>query len=97
MATSYISLGQILKEKRVISEEQLNLALERQKMQSIRLGEALTEMRFANHEDVIGGLAEQFDFQVVNPMESTIPQDVISSVPKNIAKKHNIIPVAISK
>ncbi|MCP4265913.1 MAG: Flp pilus assembly complex ATPase component [Candidatus Brocadiaceae bacterium] len=94
MTTSYLSLGQILKEKRVISEEQLSLALERQKMQSIRLGEALTEMRFAGHEDVIGGLAEQFDFQVVNPMESNIPQDIISSVPKNIAKKHNIIPVA---
>jgi type IV pilus assembly protein PilB len=94
MTTSYTSLGQILKEKRVISEEQLSLALERQKIQSIRLGEALTEMRFANHEDVIGGLAEQFDFQVVNPMSSTIPQDVISSVPKNIVKKHNIIPVA---
>ncbi len=94
MTTSYLSLGQILKEKRVISEEQLSLALERQKMQSIRLGEVLTEMRFADHEDVIGGLAEQFDFQVVNPMESNIPQDIISSVPKNIAKKHNIIPVA---
>ncbi len=94
MTTSYLSLGQILKEKRVISEEQLSLALERQKMQSIRLGEALTEMRFADHEDVIGGLAEQFDFQVVNPMASNIPQDIIGSVPKNIAKKHNIIPVA---
>ncbi|MHC4269512.1 MAG: GspE/PulE family protein [Planctomycetota bacterium] len=94
MSTSYISLGQILKEKSVISEEQLSQALERQRMQSIRLGEALTEMRFADHEDVIGGLAEQFDFQVVNPMASSIPEDVISIVPKNIAKKHNIIPVA---
>ncbi len=94
MTTSYIYLGQILKERKVISEEQLNLALERQKMQSIRLGEALTEMRFADHEDVINGLAEQFDFQVVNPLASSIPEDVISNVPKNIAKKYNIIPVA---
>ncbi len=94
MTTSCLSLGQILKEKKVISEEQLSLALERQKMQSIRLGEALTEMRFVDHEDVMDGLAEQFDFQVVNPMASSIPEDVISTVPKNIAKKHNIIPVA---
>ncbi len=94
MATSYISLGQILKEKSVISEEQLCQALELQKKQSIRLGEALTEMRFANHEDVISGLAEQFDFQVVNPMSIYIPKNIISIIPKNIAKKHNIIPVA---
>ncbi len=94
MTTPYIYLGQILKEKRVISEEQLILALEQQKVQSTRLGEVLTEMRFANHEDVIGGLAEQFDFQIVNPMASSIPEDVISTIPKNIAKKHNIIPVS---
>ncbi len=94
MTASYTSLGQILKEKSVISEEQLSLALERQKAQSIRLGEALTEMHFADHEDVITGLAEQFDFQVVNPMSGYIPEDIISTIPKDIAKKYNIIPVA---
>ena len=93
MKTSYTSLGQILKEKGIISEEQLNRALAHQKIQSIRLGEALTEMGYADHEDITNSLAEQFDFQVVNPMEVSIPEDVINAVPKNIAKKHNIIPV----
>lgn len=51
-------------------------------------------MGFAGHEDIIGSLAEQFDFKVVNPMAATIPQDVINTIPKNIAQKHNIIPVA---
>jgi len=93
MKTSYTSLGQMLKEKGIISEDQLDKALEHQKRQSIRLGEALTEMGYADHEDIISSLAEQFDFQVVNPMAVPIPEDVINSVPKNIAKKHNIIPV----
>ncbi|KHE91866.1 MAG: type IV fimbrial assembly protein [Candidatus Scalindua brodae] len=83
----------MLKEKGIISEDQLNKALAHQKRQSIRLGEALTEMGFAGYEDITRSLAEQFDFQVVNPMAVSIPEDVISAVPKSIAKKHNIIPV----
>lgn len=94
MKTSQMSLGQMLTKKGIISDEQLGRALEHQKKLSIRLGEALTEMGFAGHEDIIGSLAEQFDFKVVNPMASTIPQDVINTIPKNIAQKHNIIPVA---
>jgi len=57
------------------------------------LGEALTEMGYADHEDITSSLAEQFDFQVINPMAVSIPEHVINAVPKNIAKKHNIIPV----
>lgn len=86
MKTSQMSLGQMLKEKGIITEEQLGSALEHQRKLSIRLGEALTEMGFVNPEDIIGSLAEQFDFQVVNPMTISIPKDVINSVPKDIAK-----------
>ena len=94
MKTSYLSLGKMLKEKGIISEEQLGRALAHQKRQSIRLGEALTEMGYADHEDIINSLAEQFDLQIVNPMEVSIAEDVIEAIPKNIAKKHNILPVA---
>ena len=93
MNISHTSLGKMLKEKGIISEDQLNKALAHQKRQSIRLGDALTEMGFADHEDITSSLAEQFDFQVINPMAVSIPEDVISAVPKSIAKKHNIIPV----
>ena len=94
MKTSYSSLGQMLRDKGIISDEQLNKALAHQKRQSIRLGEALTEMGYADSEDITKSLAEQYDFQVVNPMAAPIPEDVINTVPKNIAKKHNIVPVA---
>ncbi|MFQ5687054.1 MAG: GspE/PulE family protein, partial [Candidatus Scalindua sp.] len=94
MKTSQMSLGQMLKARGVISEKQLSKALEHQKKLSIRLGKALTEMGFAKSEDITCSLAEQFDFQVVNPMATPIPEDVINTIPKNIAKKHNIIPVA---
>ena len=84
----------MLKAKGIISEEQLSKALEHQKKLSVRLGEALTEMGFAGAEEITSSLAEQFDFQVVNPMATPIPEDATNTIPKNIAKKHNIIPVA---
>ncbi|GAX60872.1 type II secretory system protein [Candidatus Scalindua japonica] len=93
MKTSFLSLGQLLKEKGIISDDQLSRALAHQKRQSIRLGEALAEMGYADNEDIISSLAEQFDFQVINPVDIQIPEDVINIIPKNIAKKHNIIPV----
>jgi type IV pilus assembly protein PilB len=84
----------LLKAKGIISEVQLSKALEHQKKLSIRLGEALTAMGFAGAEEIISSLAEQFDFQVVNPMATPITEDAINTIPKSISKKHNIIPVA---
>ena len=86
MKTSYLSLGKMLKEKGIISEEQLSRALAHQKRQSIRLGEALTEMGYAEHEDIINSLAEQFDFQVINPMAVLIPEEVIKTIQKTSQK-----------
>lgn len=87
------SLGEILKKKGVITEEQLNNALTIQKEQSIRLGEAITRMGVATPEEIISGLAELFGSEVVNPLEISIPDDVINTVPKDIATKYNIIPI----
>ncbi len=93
MKISRRSLGQILKEKGVITEEQLDNALALQKKSSIRLDEAIIKLRYAGPEDILNGFAEQFDLKVVNPMEETIPDDVLHTVPKDIAKKYHIIPI----
>ncbi len=84
----------MLKDKRIISEEQLNRALAHHKRQSIRLGDALIEMGYADQEGIIHCLAEQFNFKTINPMKVSIREDVISAIPKSIAKKNNVIPVA---
>jgi type IV pilus assembly protein PilB len=93
METSNTSLGQILKKRGVITEEQLNKALTMQKELSIRLGEVITRMGVTTPEEIISGLAELFGSKVVNPLELTIPDNVINTVPKEIASKYNIIPV----
>ena len=93
MKISQKPLRQILKEKGIITEEQVNKALALQRKQSIRFDEAITKLGFADPEEIISGLAEQFGFNVVDPMAISIPPEVINAVPKNIIKKYNIIPI----
>lgn len=93
MKISQKPLRQILKEKGIITEEQVDKVLALQKKQSIRFDEAITKLGFADPEEIISGLAEQFGFNVVDPMDVSIPLEVINAVPKNIIKKYNIIPI----
>ena len=44
-------------------------------------------MGYADHEDIINSLAEQFDFQVINPMAVLTPEEVIKTIPKKHRKK----------
>ncbi len=93
MKTAKTSLGQILRERGIITEEQLNKALTMQKELSIRLGEVITRIGAATPEEITSGLAELFGSEVVNPLEISIPDNVINSVPINVIKKYNIIPI----
>ncbi len=93
MKTSQTSLGHILKKKGVITDEQLNKALTMQKELSIKLGDVMTRMGAATHEEIISGLAELFGSKVVNPLDISIPDDVINTVPKSVARKYNIITI----
>ena len=87
------SLEQILKEKGIITEEQLNKVSAYQNNFPIRFEIALTRLGYAEPEDIIKSLAEQFDFQVVNPLDISIPDDVINSVPRDIVEKYSVIPI----
>ncbi|KKL67039.1 hypothetical protein LCGC14_2138970 [marine sediment metagenome] len=97
MKISKTSLGQILKKRGVITEAQLNKALAMQKELSLKLGEAITRLGVTTPEEIINGLAEQFGSKVVNPLDISIPDDVINTVPKAVVRKYNIIPVEKQK
>ncbi|MDR4505718.1 MAG: Flp pilus assembly complex ATPase component TadA [Candidatus Scalindua sp.] len=94
MKTTRKAIGQILKEKGFITQEQLDKALEQQKMLSARLGDVIIKMGFANAEHITNCLAEQFDYKVVDPLAIAIPDDVINIIKKDIVKQYNIIPIA---
>ncbi|MBM4083471.1 MAG: type II/IV secretion system protein, partial [Planctomycetes bacterium] len=87
-------IGQILMEMGVIKKEQLAKALELQQESGAKLGETLIRMGAAKAEDITKALGEQFDFPVVDLDSTPAAAEAIDAVPKNVAKQHNILPVA---
>jgi len=88
------SIGQILIEKGIVTEEQIAQALEMQRANpKIRLGEALVQMQAANWDQVYEALAELLGYRFVDLRATRIPAEAIEAMPRPIARKHNLVPV----
>jgi type II secretion system protein E len=87
------SLGQLLIERKIITQSQLDEALEEQKKTGELLGATLLRMGFIKEETVfLPLLAGQFEVDHINLNEIEIPDNVIRQVPAKIASHYKIIP-----
>jgi hypothetical protein len=90
-------LGEILVQVGLITEEQLAEALQLQQALGGRLGAQLMRMGLVREEDVLRCLSDQFRVSYVDFREIEIPQRALDSVPIQIAKKLNVVPVALQR
>ena len=88
-----IPIGQLLVEEKVISKEQLELALIEQRTSKKRLGEVIAELGFANERDILRTLALRLGVEYIDSPLFIVELDVIRLVPENLARRYNIIPV----
>ena len=89
-----ILLGQLLLEKNIITREQLEMALAKQKEMGELLGKVLLELGFIDQEnEVLPFVAQQYGVEYVNLKNQNIPEEAIERVPVKIAKRYNVIPV----
>jgi hypothetical protein len=86
-------IGEILLDKGLVSLEQLNYALSKQRENGKFLGEILIELGVLSDEDFKRILAEQMDLPFVLPSTEEIPQDVLASLTPQQAEKYQAIPV----
>jgi type IV pilus assembly protein PilB len=89
-------LGEILVTSGVITEDDLNTALERQKTTFRRLGEILLEAKMASEDDIIEAHAIQNDIPYVRLGEFTIVNDAIDTIPEPVARTYNVIPFSVT-
>ena len=66
MARSRKRLGEILTEWGLVTDEQIDQAIGKQKETGLRLGECLVELGACNTNDVVKALALQFDMEYVD-------------------------------
>jgi len=93
---SYKSLGALLVENKVISQEQLNKALDRQRDKGGLLGDIIVEMGLATEVQVLTALAQQLNIPYLTPDEVIfIDPEVLRLVPERMARQCMSIPLSI--
>ncbi|MCD4755072.1 MAG: Flp pilus assembly complex ATPase component TadA [Deltaproteobacteria bacterium] len=88
-------LGQILKEKGVISEDQIRFALQEQKISKEKMGEILVRLCFITEYDVATTLAEQEGIPYINADEVVPSEDALRLFNKNLCLNHSFLPLTV--
>ena len=86
-------IGQVLIKRGIITAEQLNEALEKQKKDGGLVGELLIRLGYATEQDIIQALAIQYDFPYIPIANYEIEPDMINLVPEESARKYCLIPM----
>ena len=86
-------LGEILVENDIITAQQLNDALSRQREQGGLIGEIIVKLDYATEEEITQCISFQYGFPYI-PLENyDIPKELTSLVPKEIVKSYCFLPI----
>lgn len=86
-------LGELLIERGVITHDQLNVGISKQKEIGGLLGEVLVEMGYATERDIAQALTSQYGFPYLPLANYEIDEDVIKTVPENVCRQFGLIPI----
>ena len=89
-------LGELLIKAGIITEEQLNKALELKKKKNKKLGSILIELGYVSEEDITEVLSQQFGVPAINLSNFEIDPEILKLVPAEVARKYKLIPVSRS-
>lgn len=87
-------LGEILLKQSMITEEQLEEALEIQHEKASPLGEVLIRLGHIKEKDLLRGLGKQLGLPFVSHFKNVdIDRELIAKIPIHFAKKYEILPI----
>ena len=88
------TIGDILKERGLITPDQLKEGLEQQKASGLPLGQLLINLGYISEEELFKSLGIQAKMETIDLNGIEISKDVLNKIPGSIARLYNIIPVA---
>ncbi|MBE9565418.1 MAG: Flp pilus assembly complex ATPase component TadA [Proteobacteria bacterium] len=86
-------LGQILLEKDLINQEQLDEALKVQKNTTEQLGRILVDLGHVTEQDVLRSHAEQLGIPFLDLDRISVDDDVAKAIPQSVVQRYNAIPI----
>src|ERR1700720_4951168 len=89
-------LGDLLVKERIISQDQLEKALQAQRQAgpSARLGSVLVRLGFVSDEEVTNFLSRQYGVPAINLQYFEIDSSVVKLIPEETAKRYQILPLS---
>ncbi len=90
-----LRIGDILVEKKIITQEELDLAIKEHQQTKEFLGQALVRLNMITEEKLLKVLAEQQGIKFLDLKEAIIHDKVIESVPAKFAWHYKIMPIRI--
>ena len=85
-------IGEWLIGEKVISQEQLDRALEVKQHSEKKLGEIIVDLGFCSEDVIVDVLSRKLNFEKVAPATMKIADDILSLVGGQILRKHVMIP-----
>ena len=87
-------LGEILLKSNIITQEQLDKALQEQKATGGRLGEHLIKLGYCTEDDILDCLSQQYGVPSINLRNFEIDESIIRLIPADVVRKYQFIPVS---
>ena len=87
-------LGDILVGNKLITDEQLKVALKHQEETGLRLGAALVKLRYINDETLKQALCTQLNVPFINLDKITIDESLIELIQASYARQKQILPIS---
>ncbi len=90
-------IGEILVAHNLITQDQLQFALEEQKKTKEYLGLIILRLGYVTREEVDAVIAEQLEVDYCRLKDKDIPAEVIAKIPAKIVNHYHVMPVSIDR
>ncbi len=87
-----VRLGEILVNSRLITEEQLAIALGEHRKAGKKLGEYLIEQNVVSEDNLVAALSQQLGLDTVDLANVTVDKTILDLIPIEVLKKYCIFP-----
>lgn len=86
-------LGDLLVQKGVLSSQELNIALDEQKITGNLIGDTLINLGFVSSKEIAQILADQSGLKYLDLKEYVIPEEALKTIPRQVAENAEFIPL----
>ncbi|MCX8084318.1 MAG: ATPase, T2SS/T4P/T4SS family [Calditerrivibrio sp.] len=88
-----IKIGELLREKNLITEAQLKVALSEQKTSGKKLGEVLQDLGYVTERQILQIIAEQIGTKIIKASDVEVSPELKKTIPESVARRLGIVPI----